>query len=184
MKTLIPYIVLFLGTLLTATLIVVAVMAFAPGLFGPTTEAAPEGPPAPVDIALMYGPTPADLHGVDSLALARSAVVRLRDSLDRYAAALAAERARADSLQGRAGDVPGAGGTAAAETTAATPVSRVQERKSVAKMLEAMQPESAARVLRDMPDEDVKNLLLNVKRKQAAKILSALDPDRAAKIMR
>jgi flagellar motility protein MotE (MotC chaperone) len=51
-------------------------------------------------------------------------------------------------------------------------------------MLEAMQPESAARVLRDMPDEDVKNLLLNVKRKQAAKILSALDPDRAAKIMR
>ena len=58
------------------------------------------------------------------------------------------------------------------------------ERKSMAKVLEAMDPASAAKILNDFPDDDVKQIILTIKRRQAAKILAALDPDRAARIMR
>jgi len=67
--------------------------------------------------------------------------------------------------------------------TAADSVQK-EERKSMAKVLEAMDPASAARILKDFPDGDVKQIILTIKRRQAAKILAALDPDRAARIMR
>ncbi len=61
---------------------------------------------------------------------------------------------------------------------------QAEQRKSMAKVLEAMDPTSAARILNDFPDGDVKQIILTIKRRQAAKILAALDPDRAARIMR
>lgn len=61
---------------------------------------------------------------------------------------------------------------------------QAEQRKSMAKVLEAMDPESAARILNDFPDGDVKQIILTIKRRQAAKILAALDPNRAARIMR
>jgi hypothetical protein len=57
-------------------------------------------------------------------------------------------------------------------------------RKSMAKVLESMDPSSAARILKDYPDGDVKQMILTMKKRQAAKILAALEPDRAARIMR
>jgi flagellar motility protein MotE (MotC chaperone) len=54
----------------------------------------------------------------------------------------------------------------------------------MAKVLEAMEPASAARILTDFPDGDVKQIILTIKKRQAAKILAALQPDRAARIMR
>ncbi len=69
------------------------------------------------------------------------------------------------------------------ETTGADSVQE-GERKSMAKVLEAMDPASAAKILNDFPDDDVKQIILTIKRRQAAKILAALDPDRAARIMR
>ncbi len=59
-----------------------------------------------------------------------------------------------------------------------------EQRRAMAKVLEAMDPESAARILRDFPDGDVKQIILTIKKRQAAKILAALEPDRAARIMR
>jgi flagellar motility protein MotE (MotC chaperone) len=59
-----------------------------------------------------------------------------------------------------------------------------EQRKSMAKVLENMDPTSAARILNDFPDGDVKTCLLTMKKRQAAKILAALQPDRAARIMR
>jgi hypothetical protein len=59
-----------------------------------------------------------------------------------------------------------------------------EQRKSMAKVLEAMDPASAARILNDFPDGDVKQIILTIRKRQAAKILAALDPDRAARIMR
>jgi flagellar motility protein MotE (MotC chaperone) len=59
-----------------------------------------------------------------------------------------------------------------------------ETRKSMAKVLEAMDPSSAARILKDYPDDDVKQMILTMKKRQAAKILAALEPDRAARIMR
>jgi len=69
------------------------------------------------------------------------------------------------------------------ESTGADSVQE-SERKSMAKVLEAMDPASAAKILNDFPDDDIKQIILTIKRRQAAKILAALDPDRAARIMR
>jgi len=67
---------------------------------------------------------------------------------------------------------------------AAADSAQLEQRKSVTKVLENMDPSSAARILSDFPDGDVKSYLLTMKKRQAAKILAALQPDRAARIMR
>jgi flagellar motility protein MotE (MotC chaperone) len=54
----------------------------------------------------------------------------------------------------------------------------------MARLFDGMKPEDAARIMKDLGDEHVKQILLSVKKRQAAKILSALDPDRAARILR
>ena len=70
------------------------------------------------------------------------------------------------------------------KASAAADSAQREQRKSMAKVLENMDPTSAARILNDFPDGDVKTCLLTMKKRQAAKILAALQPDRAARIMR
>jgi hypothetical protein len=58
------------------------------------------------------------------------------------------------------------------------------ERKAMARLFDGMKPDEAARIMKDLGDEQVKQILLSVKKRQAARILAALDPDRAARILR
>ncbi len=59
-----------------------------------------------------------------------------------------------------------------------------EEMQTMAKMLESMSPEDAARILQSTTDKEVREAILLVNRRQAARIMSLLDPDRAARIMK
>ena len=56
--------------------------------------------------------------------------------------------------------------------------------KTTAKLIEAMNAEEAGKILKQMSDSEVKQVITKVKKKQAGKILANLDPDRAARILR
>jgi len=57
------------------------------------------------------------------------------------------------------------------------------EAKTMAQIFEAMEPSNAARILNNMDDYAVKQVLTRMKKRQSAKILSALDPQQAARIL-
>jgi hypothetical protein len=59
-----------------------------------------------------------------------------------------------------------------------------EDMRTMAKMLESMSPEDAARILQSTTDKEVREAILLVNRRQAARIMSLLDPDRAARIMK
>ncbi len=57
------------------------------------------------------------------------------------------------------------------------------EAKTMAQIFEAMEPSNAARILNNMDDHAVKQVLTRMKRRQSARVLSALDPQQAARIL-
>ena len=59
-----------------------------------------------------------------------------------------------------------------------------QDWKSTAKLIESMSADEACKILKEMNDTDVKQVLAKVKKRQAGKILAILDPARAAKLLR
>lgn len=59
-----------------------------------------------------------------------------------------------------------------------------EELQTMAKMLESMSPEDAARILQSTTDKEVREAILLVNRRQAARIMSLIEPDRAARIMK
>jgi flagellar motility protein MotE (MotC chaperone) len=61
---------------------------------------------------------------------------------------------------------------------------RLKEQKTIAKLLESMSPEDAAKILQKMDDKQVKAILFSVKKRQAGKILASLEPQRVARMMR
>jgi len=58
-----------------------------------------------------------------------------------------------------------------------------QTKKDMASTYNDLDPASAAKIMRNLDDNDVIFILSSVQKKQAAKILSELDPARAAKLM-
>lgn len=58
-----------------------------------------------------------------------------------------------------------------------------QRRKDIASAYNDMDPAAAARIMKNLDDDDVVFILSNVQKKQAGKILGKLNPARAAKIM-
>jgi hypothetical protein len=58
------------------------------------------------------------------------------------------------------------------------------ERKKMVQIFEAMEAESAARILLNMSDAAVKQVLTTMKKRQSAKILAALQPEQAARILK
>jgi flagellar motility protein MotE (MotC chaperone) len=74
--------------------------------------------------------------------------------------------------------------TDSATSGAESDTARMKEHKMKAKLLESMNPESAAHVLKNMDDGDVRSIIMLVKKRQAGKILAMFDPERAAKIMK
>jgi hypothetical protein len=196
MKAILPYIALFVGSLVIVGAVVGGVYAFRPDLLGFPGEAPAQGPTAgpradstkaaPRAAALrFYGPSLAELRGKDPLSLARDSVAILRDSLRSMERLLAAERVRMDSLfNARTAETARTAVAVKADSASAPRNRDDRERKAMTKMLESMAADNVVKLLQGMSDEEVKELLLSLKTKQAAKILAALDPDRAAKLIR
>jgi hypothetical protein len=191
MKSIMPYIVLFVGSFIVVSLVMGGMLMFKPELFGIRPHAAAasaDSTHAPVKKALKYyGPSLADLRGQDVAPGGGPQITALMDSLTQVNGELHRTRAKQDSLQAALAGVavkqPAVEG-APADTTHDPAPDRVAERKAVIKMLGSMEAESAARLLKGMSDKEAKELLLHLKTKQAAKILAALDPERAAKLIR
>jgi flagellar motility protein MotE (MotC chaperone) len=68
--------------------------------------------------------------------------------------------------------------------TAMNDSAKTKDRKMLVKMLEAMSPENAARIVESFQDPDAKAILMGIKARQAGKILSAMNVERASKLMR
>jgi flagellar motility protein MotE (MotC chaperone) len=196
MKAILPFIALFVGSLVIVGAVLGGIYAFRPDLLGFPGEAPAQAPTSgpradstkatPRAAALQfYGPSLAELRGKDPLSLARDSVAILRDSLRSMERLLAAERARKDSLLNARTAENARTAVAVKTDSASAPRNRDdKERKAMAKMLESMAPDNVVKLIQGMSDEEVKELLLSLKTKQAAKILAALDPDRAAKLIR
>ena len=179
MKQILPILIIVILAIGAAGVAVGVVFYTRPDLLG-------VAPPAADSLALAA-------HIPDSLRAGHGAadVVTVEDStereavqtvspLDSLARALAEERVRSASLAEQLRTVMDSTRTILAAADSAKGVQRV----AMAKVLEAMEPASAARILTDFPDGDVKQIILTIKKRQAAKILAALQPDRAARIMR
>jgi Mg/Co/Ni transporter MgtE len=181
MKQLLPVLIVVIVASLAAMMLVGTVFYVRPDLLGVVPPAAPADSAALAvaahDSSAGSHATPGLAAGEDSTHGAESHEVSPADSL---MGVVTAALMRSDSLSERLRQVMENNRAVLAATDSA----RGAQRASMAKVLEAMDPASAARILADFPDEDVKHVVLSIKKKQAAKILAALQPDRAARIMR
>jgi flagellar motility protein MotE (MotC chaperone) len=179
MKKLLPYIIVFV---LTTVISVVAAVVFVKMRPPATADAAPVDSTAmKALVEKMYGPRPEELHMGDNTAVAPVAqAVKSVDSTKVLQLALEDERKKSAVLADRLRAVMDSSNKALAAADSA----QAEYRKSMIKVLENMDPSSAARILSDFPDGDIKTYLHTMKKRQAAKILAALQPDRAARIMR
>ena len=179
MKTKLIYAGLFLASLLVSTELV---LVFVPRHqdSDANTKSALEGTtPSRRDTTVTPTPVAPAVH--DSAKVAVVDTVRkppvefgaLRDSVKLLSKELAAAREKVASLSS----------LSAADTTQPD-TTRMKERKAMAKLVDAMDAQGAAKILRNMDDNEVKEILLAVKKRQAGKILGSLDPERAARIMR
>ena len=185
MKKMLPYIVLFVGSLLTVTLLVAIMFAVKPDLFsGGATQGEGAASDSTVTPGARKDSTFASKSDSTHAAIADSTAskpqvsnyARLADSLNTLVITLENEKKTIGDLRRKVDSLVALGG--GGDTL------HMKERKSTAKVLESMQAENAARILKDLTDEEVKAVLVYVKKRQAAKILSAIDPERAARILR
>lgn len=185
MKKFLPYIVLFVGSLLTVTMVIAILLVVKPDLFsqGAAQEerAAPDSTATPVarrDTTLATRTDSTHRVVADSAApkVAAPGYAQLTDSLNTLVITLENEKKTVSDLHRKIDSLRAQ--SAGGDTLHA------KERKSTAKVLESMQAENAARILNDLTDEEVKSVLVFVKKRQAAKILSAIEPERAARILR
>ena len=187
MKSLLTYVIVFVGSFLSAALVIGLLWFAKPQLFGaaggaPAVHAAGAdsvaAPPAGHGPkSLPAGPTLSELRGGDTMPVPRQQPAPPPDTAVRpEVAASPVAAALPDTVSA----------VRSKDTTASAPSdsARAKDQKAFAKVLEAMQAENAARILKDLPDDEVKRILLNIKKRQAAKILASLDPERAARIMR
>lgn len=181
MKQLLPVLIVVIVAALAAMMLVGTVFYVRPDLLGVVPPAAPADSAAHAGAkhdSLTASHDTSGVHTrVDSAHVAESHSVSPEDSL---MGVVTAALMRSDSLSERLRQVMENNRAVVAATDSA----RGAQRTAMAKVLEAMDPASAARILADFPDEDVKHVVLSIKKKQAAKILAALQPDRAARIMR
>ena len=199
MKKFLPYLIVFVVSSVAAGVMVVVVLMMRPELKSAAPVRADSTVVRTDPSGKKYGPTPADLAGkgaanvqtksptnapgggsVNSPVNERAAGTEPTDSLQVLRLALEDERKRSAALAEQLRVTM----DSTRKAIAVADSGHAETRKSMAKVLEAMDPSSAARILKDYPDGDVKQMILTMKKRQAAKILAALEPDRAARIMR
>ena len=179
MKSNIVYAGLFLGSLLVAMEIVLLVVQHAPEQTELKTEST-TATAAPPDSLAARVDRKVSKH--DSLTTTSKDTVRvhevvdskgLRDSLALLEAQLAMEQKKVRALSSQV-----------AADTSRSDTASTKEKKVVAKLLEAMDAQGAAKILHKLDDKEVKEILFAVKKRQAGKILGSFDPERAARIIR
>jgi len=177
MKKLMPFIIVFVVTTLVTTASAVMFIMLRP--HAPAAAAQADSTASPVLAGRMYGPTLKELRATDTAAAVQGTAAPV-DSSKVLQLALQDERKKSGQLADQLRAVMDSSQKAgvAADST------KTEQRKSMIKVLENMDPTSAARIMTDFPDGDIKQYLLTMKKRQAAKILAALQPDRAARIMR
>ena len=179
MKTTLIYAGLFLASLLIATEIVLLLIPHDTEQAGARTESKPKLAEPPVSLVAKAdssapghdSPSIAPKDTLKSIEAAKSQ--GLRDSLELLMGQLATERKKVTALSEQV-----------TADTARPDTATSKEKKVVAKLLEAMDAQGAARILHQLDDKEVKEILFAVKKRQAGKILSSLDPERAARIIR
>jgi hypothetical protein len=184
-KNILPYVLMLVGTLVSAVLLMVLLMITRPELFGGGTPGSTGlmSPPAATGNATRAKAAPPGENAStspppaasDSLAPVRQNPAGVQDGL---AKAACPEAEGAPRIAPPDTVTPLQAGPTFADSA------RTSERRAMAKVFDTMQAENAARILSELPDSEVKEILLAVKKRQAAKILAALDPGRAARILR
>lgn len=173
MKKILPYLVVFIISTVATVLIAVGLIALSPERFFPSSEQSAQHA-AGTDTTRTGHST---AGGYDSVSVANAEVP---PPLSGVPATRVAEPA-VDSILTPPEDA------AFGEQVSPAPTEdtlRTQRRKSMAKVLEEMKPDQAAKILRNIPDEELRELMLILKKRQAAKILGSLDPERVARILR
>ncbi len=187
MKKFLPYIIVLAVTTVATTIMAVVFMMVRPA--APVAEARSDSSGRRTSAVKMSGPALKELPTGDSTAavapppgkpVSTKPDSAKPDSTIVLQLALQDERNKSAHLADQLRAVMDSSRKAIAEADS----SQVEQRKSMTKVLENMDPTSAARILNDFPDGDIKTCLLTMKKRQAAKILAALQPDRAARIMR
>ncbi|HUN65410.1 MAG TPA: hypothetical protein VMW43_04865 [Bacteroidota bacterium] len=170
MKTPMLYIAVFTGSLLLLFQVALILLMVKPGLFLGKGAVAP-GAAAVVDTLAAQAKPPAggqQAAAAASTGISADSVQSLRNQLNSARDLIAQMQAQIKP------NVP----APAPDST------QMKLHKEKAKLLESMSPENAAHVLKNMDDDDVKNIIMFVKKRQAGKILAMLEPERAAKIFK
>lgn len=177
MKPSILYSIIFSASLAAAVLVVYLGFVFKPELFGagtirtqsPAPVAVKMDPVVPPDSAIALSSVEPDTN----IAGQRAVLAALEDSLKKLSIALALEKEKQQPSP-LVKLVP----TENKDTVSASAV------KGMAKMLEAMKPDQAVRIMSNLNDTEAREIIKNLNKRQASKILAALDPSRAAKLIR
>ena len=175
MKGLLPYIVVFVAATVAAVLVFVVIGLVSPAALNLATDHnAPADSTGTPHAAGTDAKSDSAVTSADSVATAENvAAAPPEQKISRQVKGTDSSRTAlaSDSLH------------RSSPTTSIDSV-RIEERKSLAKVFEAMEPERAAKILKEIPDDQVREVILALKKRQAAKILGALEPTRAARIMR
>jgi hypothetical protein len=169
-KKLLPYIILFVVSSVSATLVFVLLAVLSPQTLNPNAAAPVAAADSTADSTATADSTLAHKSeaGTDSTRVTDSTATAPGES----------------PLAGQTPDSTHIDSTGVPPSATASDSVRKQENKNLAKVFEAMEPERAAAIMKNLSDEEVRSTILVLKRRQAAKILAALDPDRVARIMR
>jgi flagellar motility protein MotE (MotC chaperone) len=182
MNATVKYIVTFSGSMLVVALLTVGAAFVKPEVFSLATNIekhdsthvdtgrtvdSTQSPPANTPlVAEESGEAGRDAHHADSLQV-------LKDSVTKLGAALDTARIKVQQLSLQLGSLQ--------RTTDST---KVNERKVFAKFLSGMTAEDAARILKNLSDQEAKEALMIINKNQAGKILSTMEPERVARLMR
>jgi hypothetical protein len=169
-KKLLPYIILFVVSSVSATLVFVLLAVFSPQTLNPNAAATVAAADSSADSTATADSSLAQKHGTGSDSSGVTDTTAIAPEMS--------------PLAGQKPDSAHNDSTAVPTSALAADSVRKQENKNLAKVFEAMEPERAAAIMKNLSDAEVRSTILILKRRQAAKILAALDPDRVARIMR
>jgi len=187
MKNALPYILVLVATFILSAIVVFGTLMLRPDLLKKSATVSPavdtvKAAPAPKYLREYAGPTPEELQGPK--AAGPDSISVYRDSVNALLAKLSAQGAARPTENPVAPVVEPQPVATVAPPAAVVDSAKIKLTKSRAKLLEAMPPEDAAKILSNLTDEETKELLKYVKARQAAKIIASIQPERASKLFR
>ncbi|RJP81651.1 MAG: hypothetical protein C4524_01660 [Candidatus Zixiibacteriota bacterium] len=151
---------------------------------GPTHDEV-EAPLMVIDLGILGSEVSGDSLTAEAASLPDSvapvAAMSPEDSLKLVLQQLETENRAKDSLLAAAAEPPASQTKADPAGTDSTGLKRSAK---LAKIVENMEPEDAARMLEPLSDDIVIHILLRLKQRQAAEVMAALPPSRAAGLSR